>query len=188
VPNRAARPQAGFTLTELLIVITIIAILAAVAVPALTRDDIEARYKKLVNLFLRDIQRAHMEAIASRTDRRIVVNGTSWTLEAIDRSGTTTFLAQRQVPVDTWIASVAKVSHTPWASPAPSAPTNAAWGSSAELRFHGIGTFEVAIPPTTGGTLSATPATVYFGSGGKRYTSRVVLFPATSYAKLYEGW
>ena len=159
-----------------------------IALPAMTKDDIEARYKKLVNLFLRDIQRAHMEAIASRTDRRIVVSGTSWTLEAIDRSGTTTFLAQRQVPVDTWIASVAKVGHTPWLASPPSAPANAAWGSSAELRFRGIGTFEVAIPPTTGGTLGTSQATVYFGSRGKRYTSRVVLFPATSFAKLYEGW
>ena len=44
--NRSARPQAGFTLIEIMIVVVILAILAAIVVPNVINKPTEARYAR----------------------------------------------------------------------------------------------------------------------------------------------
>jgi prepilin-type N-terminal cleavage/methylation domain-containing protein len=179
--------QAGFTLTELMVVVAILAITLAIAVPALTRERVGERYEKYVGLFLRDLQRAHVEAISGREDRRLVVGGTFYQLEIIDANHVTTFLARREAPTGVWVAQVSALSDTPW-SPQTDPSTNAAWGNSAELRFLATGSFALEIPVQTTPDPKASPATVYFGCSDTGFKDRVVLYPATAFTKRFAGW
>jgi prepilin-type N-terminal cleavage/methylation domain-containing protein len=70
------KSQAGFTITELMIVLVIIGVLAAIATPSLTRDTTARKGRDFANMVAQGMLRAHLEAMSSRTTQivRIFAN------------------------------------------------------------------------------------------------------------------
>lgn len=58
--------QAGYTLTEVMIVVVIISILAAVSMPSFTRDSASRRGRDHANILAQALQRTRTDAMASR--------------------------------------------------------------------------------------------------------------------------
>jgi prepilin-type N-terminal cleavage/methylation domain-containing protein len=63
---REHRPDRGYTLIEVMVVVVIIAVLSAIAAPRFTRDRIAADGREFANELARELQRSRIEAIASR--------------------------------------------------------------------------------------------------------------------------
>jgi prepilin-type N-terminal cleavage/methylation domain-containing protein len=70
--GRAAR-DAAFTLTELMIVVVILGVLAAVATPYMARDRKAVLGKEYAGQVTRDLQRAHIQAVSERLAIRAFV-------------------------------------------------------------------------------------------------------------------
>lgn len=65
--RRPHRPrEAGFTLTELLVVVVIIGLVAALGVPRLTRERVSADGRAFAEVVTKELQRARMDAVATR--------------------------------------------------------------------------------------------------------------------------
>jgi prepilin-type N-terminal cleavage/methylation domain-containing protein len=65
--------QAGMSLTELLVVVVIIGILAAAARPVFRRDRVSGEGKEFATVLARTLQQARFQAIAERTPMRAFV-------------------------------------------------------------------------------------------------------------------
>lgn len=58
--------QAGFTITELMVVLVIIGVLAAVSAPSFTRDSTARKGRDFANIVAQGLQRAHLDAMNLR--------------------------------------------------------------------------------------------------------------------------
>ncbi len=70
---RLHRPDAGFNLTELMVVVVIVGIMSAVATPFRGRDRIAREGREFASELARDLTRCRQQAIAERTPIRAFI-------------------------------------------------------------------------------------------------------------------
>ena len=167
-----------------MVVVSIIALMALLAVPALTKDRVDARFYKFVRSFVFDVRRGHMEAISSRDHRQFVVARDRYSISAIigaKGAETPSLLTTRLAPPGVEIAGVAPQTAMPGTSyPAPTMP------SSPRFRVLSTGGTQADVSAT--GTFTDSSFTVFFRTTDGAYKARVVIFQATCHTTMYKSW
>ena len=182
-PMREARQRAdaGFTLNELMVVVVILAVMTAIAIPSLSRDDASAHFDKYVKTFVKDVQRAHLGAIAAKSDWLMVIYGASYEIQQLPGPAT---VATRRAGAPVYAGGVKKENHAPWNTGRSSTTYSAPMGGSVELKFSPLGWMDIK----NGSNYERSTVTVFFRDTSGKHKARVVIFPATSYPHLFEGW
>jgi Tfp pilus assembly protein FimT len=189
--------QAGLTLVELLTVVVIVMVLAAVALPRLTRDQNKADFEKMVNQLAGDLQEARFQAVANKDWRevQIVVSpGTPrYMVNSVDPNppNTTALLRTRTLPSNAQITGfLSGAKDTGVSVPTPS--------NSAQIRFSMTsavsitGDAMVACPGSGaacgGGTFCDCSITIFMQSNDTKYRAKLVVYVSTGYTRRVEGW
>lgn len=173
----------GFTLVKLLVVVTILAVLAALAIPTFGRDRSEEDFKRTVRQLAQDLRRLHYEAISSREHRSIVITaaGDRYSLNAVVPGTTTMSSLRREVlPETVIVAGVLERAATPGTSYTPPGSL------PAEVRF--TGTADVQAEAGSNSAPSDSSATIFLREVHNRYRARIVVYQTTAYIRVYERW
>jgi prepilin-type N-terminal cleavage/methylation domain-containing protein len=161
-PPRLRARAAGFTLTELMIVVVIVGILAALATPYMARDRKAVLGKEFASTVTRELQRARIQALAERLPIRA-------------------FIYRDRVDLRNWVAG-----GTPGAAPT-APPTSAALLRTIPTRT-GVDIYDVlpasSTPPIAQVLGTTTPAIIDFTTTGQtQFVGQVLLTPAFLYVR-----
>ncbi len=192
------RVEAAFTLVELMAVVAIVAVLGAVAVPALTRDDIESRFKRVVRQFAQDLQRARYEALSNREHRSIdLLDSHSYQLQAVVPDVTPLSRAlqssrQLEQRIEVYAVTLEAAHPDNSSATVPTPAVGASTNLPAEIQF--TATSEVWAQIHTPGAAALTPShatsvTIWMraidGANNVIHRARVVLYQTTGYARIH---
>jgi prepilin-type N-terminal cleavage/methylation domain-containing protein len=179
--QRRARQQ-GLTLIEVMVVVLILGLVAAIAVPALTKDRLDDALYSFTMKFAHDIRRAHMEAISSKDDLQIYLGRDNYRMFVLDVStGTPTEVSRRQAPNDVIIAGVLGTTAVPGTSYTPPGVDPA----TRIIKMLATGGMQLG---DTSNNFNTSAVTVFLKTLRSNYKSRVVVYPATTQARMYKGW
>jgi prepilin-type N-terminal cleavage/methylation domain-containing protein len=98
--DRKRRHQAGFTLTEMMIVVVILGLLAAVSMPMFGRDNAARKGRDYVRQVAQVIQRARFQAMSDRRNMHVQFYRARVDVYAEDPPGTYALLSSLPSPVD----------------------------------------------------------------------------------------
>ncbi len=185
--KRSTRPasESGLTLVELMVAIAILAITAMIAVPALNRDNIDARFKAFVRTLAHDIRRAHTAALSSKDSYQLVFSKNRYRIESVttSSSGTTaTLVSLRENPSGVTTNDVLLITAVPGSSYSP--PSGIMSGTKV-IRLEATGGVTSETAPNT---FTATSASIFLSTTHGGYQKRIVLYQATCQTQIHEGW
>jgi prepilin-type N-terminal cleavage/methylation domain-containing protein len=141
------KSDAGFTLTEMMVVVVILSLLAALSTPLFTRDNNARRGRDWAKIVAQLLQRARFQAMGDRANIHVQLYRTHVDLYREDPAGVYTLLSSTQGPtvkdarsVAIWDAKTDGTQPTVQSSllaAAPSAPTSPA--SANDIVFTSLG-------------------------------------------------
>jgi prepilin-type N-terminal cleavage/methylation domain-containing protein len=186
------RRSAGFTITELMVVVVVVGILSAMATPYLAKEHKASQGREFVSQLVRELQRVRVQALAERLPVRAFIYSDrvelrSWVPGARpgdpQRAPTTSDPLLRNVPAPAGI-NVFDVLTT--SSPAPGSITLTT-STSAQVDFNAQGQMQFV------GQALMTPAFVFIQNGNVKTNHpdayfRLDLRSLTGYVALRTGW
>jgi type II secretion system protein H len=107
------RRRAGFSVLELVIVIVIMGLMAAAAVPAFSRSLKASRTARAAGVIQADIELAYSYAARQRKPVRLAYNSSTKTYTVIDRSSSTTLVTRELGATSEWTLDTVTWSATP---------------------------------------------------------------------------
>lgn len=188
----AARRQAGFTMTELMVVVVVVGVLSAVATPYMAKERKANRGREFTSEVVRELQRVRVQALSERLPVRAAiyrdrVELKSWVAGAHHgdppRAPLGTDPVMRKIPAPTGIDVFHVLGN---AATPPSSPYLTA-SVSVDVDFNAQGQMQLV------GQAPMTPAFVFIRNNNVRSNHpeaylRVDIRALTGYVALREGW
>jgi prepilin-type N-terminal cleavage/methylation domain-containing protein len=184
--------EAGFTMTELMVVLVVVGILSAIATPYMAKDRKASRGREFASSLVRELQRTRVQALSERLPVRAFifrdrVELRSWVPGARPgdpaRAALLTDPLLRQIPTGTGV-DVYDVLTT--AAPAPGSPALSAT-ASAQIDFNAQGQMQFV------GQAPMSPAFVFIQNANVATNHpdaylRIDIRSVTGYVALRTGW